>query len=190
MSGAADLVAARSWSEHWPTVHALTDFWRLVDRGADDECWPWLGDRDGDNYGVFCFMGDKTGAHEFAVFASTGEVRPVGWDTCHSCHNPPCVNPSHLSYGTRRENVRQMVDARRHNPNAKLTDEQALEIRHRVANGASIARLAEHYRVSPSSISEVASGKKWKHAGGPISTRRPGRPRKRTQRVEARNGVR
>lgn len=59
-----------------------------------------------------------------------------------------------------------------HNPNAKLTAAQAIEIRKRYARGALIRTLAADYDVTPIAIKSVVTGRTWKHVGGPIQTGR------------------
>jgi hypothetical protein len=44
-------------------------------------------------------------AHRFAYEMFKRESIPDGMEVMHSCDNPPCVNPSHLSLGTTKDNA-------------------------------------------------------------------------------------
>jgi len=89
----------------------------------------------------------------------------------HSCDNPPCVNPAHLSIGTHQENVAQRDARGRRKPllgekhgSAKLTDTEVIDIRKRYATGLITQRaLAEEYGVTKSRISLIVNRKSWAH---------------------------
>ena len=49
------------------------------------------------------------------------------------------------------------------NPQAKLTNAQAAQIKRRLSRGDSIWILAKHYRVSHSAIWQIKKGKTWKY---------------------------
>lgn len=153
---------------------SVSRFWRLVDERAPAECWPWLGDTRRDGYGVFRFRGRMVGAHELALSFTTGEQRHPDLDTCHSCDNPPCVNPAHLRFDTRQSNVDDMVA--RKGPNRveqKLTAEKVVMIRERRALGARQKDLAEQFGVSNGEISMIVRGLRWSSADGPIEPKNP-----------------
>lgn len=152
----------------------VSRFWRSVQIGAPDQCWPWLGDTDRNGYGIFTYHGTRKPSHELALSFSIGEKRLPGYDTCHSCDNPPCTNPSHLRFGTRQSNVDEMHARGRHAPGdsaswTKVTDAQVREIRHRRAMGALQKDLAAAFGVSAAYISEVVNGLVRQDAGGPIT---------------------
>ena len=73
-------------------------------------CWIWLrgvGGRNG--YAVWIWEGRQRRASHLALMLKGIEVTE-GFDACHHCDNPTCVNPDHIFVGTRTDN---MQDAKR-----------------------------------------------------------------------------
>lgn len=93
-------------------------FWSKVDQSAGpDKCWPWTGtmrgrpNRDGVRYGGFMGMN----ASRFV--AALKEGRPLNGlkeYACHSCDNPVCCNPAHISVGSPTPNQLESVERGRH----------------------------------------------------------------------------
>jgi hypothetical protein len=72
--------------------------------GNDDECWPWIGYRDSNGYGVTKVDGKAKRAHRVVYEMRVGPI-PDGLHIDHLCRNPSCVNPLHLEPVTPRENT-------------------------------------------------------------------------------------
>lgn len=144
-------------------------FWSKVDRGSDDECWPWTAATHPDGYGQFGFEGIVQNAHRVAYVLAHGEF-DRSLEIRHSCDNPPCCNPGHLLVGTHTDNMRDMAERGRGvypdgrgeaNGMAKLSNEQVRAIRVARAGGETIASIAVQYGVSRSAISLILSGQTW-----------------------------
>lgn len=80
-------------------------FWDKVDKSG--KCWLWIAARR-NNYGAFKLNGKVLGAHVVAYTLTNGPIED-GLVVCHSCDNPPCVNPSHLWLGTYSDNAKDAV---------------------------------------------------------------------------------
>lgn len=84
----------------------------------------------------------------------------------HSCDNPRCINPEHLSLGTNADNLADMARkgraarGSRHGV-AKLTEKEVLGIRELFREGRSKLSLAREFGVSHHAIRDIISGKTW-----------------------------
>lgn len=119
------------------TAQQIENFWRGLRQGPG--CWEWQRSCNTRGYGNFA-IGTKAKprsilAHR-AAYALTHGVLPARAYVLHSCDNPPCCNPAHLSLGNHAENMRQCNERDRrpdmrwpNNPNAVLDPATALAIR-------------------------------------------------------------
>ena len=72
-----------------------------------NDCWIWKGALDKWGYGLISRGGKHEGlvlAHRFAYEHFVGPI-PDGHEIRHTCHVSHCVNPMHLTTGTRADNV-------------------------------------------------------------------------------------
>lgn len=130
-------------------------------------CWKWIGGRDIKNYGIFFFKGKTQFAHRVSLllYNRIKEFTP-GLQVRHSCNETSCVNPDHLSEGTRSENAADKVShgtslrgTRCHF--AKLDWEKISEIRRKSVDGVKRKHLAKEYEVSPGTIGSIILKKSW-----------------------------
>ncbi|MGW2089627.1 helix-turn-helix domain-containing protein [Streptomyces sp. NPDC001880] len=145
-------------------------FWAKVDRRGPDECWLWTAALNEHGYGVMRPEGRRHGptvkAHRVSLQLAGVDIE--GLYVLHSCDNPPCVNPAHLSAGSPADNAADMVSKGRQargsrRGNNKLTEAQIPEIRARAAAGELQKVLAAEYGVSRPSISRVVNRHGWHH---------------------------
>lgn len=91
-----------------PNEDVARRFWQKVDRRGPDECWPWLGCKNGSGYGDLYIDGRTRRAHRFAYELLVGPI-PSGLTLDHLCRTRHCVNPAHLEPVTNKENLMRGV---------------------------------------------------------------------------------
>lgn len=109
--------------------------------------------------------------HRIAYLLTYGSI-PKGKHILHSCDNRKCCNPAHLSVGSQKDNMQDMLKKGRHgyiahpgeaNGSAKLTDELVIEIRRLMDMGVSGTRIAKDFGIDQTSASNIFRRKSWKH---------------------------
>lgn len=161
---------------------AVDRFWRQTTIPENrDSCWTLTGRTDKGGYAAFriCSMGINKASH--AVLLLDGKPRPPKPNdlALHGdCSNPLCVNPRHLRWGSREENVADMMRLGRCNPRrgddhpfAKITTDQAIKIR---ADPRTQTEIASDYGVSQACISKIKRGQSWHSLSTPVVLFRPG----------------
>lgn len=94
------------------TKQQLNRFWAKVDTKTENECWEWTASKNNKGYGQFAINKIAKSTHRISYTIHKGEI-PDTMSICHTCNNPPCVNPKHLYIGTDTQNMRQAADEKR-----------------------------------------------------------------------------
>lgn len=91
----------------------IARFHTKYDAKSPADCWLWRGAITSAGYGsvgIVCREHHEVTrpAHRVAYVLAHGDI-PSGLVVMHSCDNPPCVNPAHLSLGTHADNRRDSI---------------------------------------------------------------------------------
>lgn len=148
-------------------------------------CWLWTGPLSYNGYGLLAIWNGKASrnirAHRFNWERAHGPI-PPGMHACHRCDVRSCCNPDHIFIGTHADNMQDAVRKGRtsqgaahraiirrvaargsRNGKALLTEADIPIIRQRLAAGEVARVIAADFGVSPPTISDVKTGRKWSH---------------------------
>ena len=134
-----------------------------------DECiiWPF---KTAKGYGFLSHEGKRWLAHRLALVLHTGHNHQH-LHACHKpvvCHNPSCVNPRHLIWGSAKDNVRHqvmdgtMVRGERHG-HSKLTRQEVIEVRRLAGSGVLHEHIANRFGIAKSTVSGIVTRRIWQH---------------------------
>ena len=158
-------------------------FWSKVDVRGPDECWEWQAYAPirwgAPSYGHYWHNKRNVGAHQYSAMLkynmSYEDLSKSKLFVLHSCDNPKCVNPDHLSLGTAKDNTRQMHERGRaylgpkcylpgvSNPSAVLTEQQAIQIKYHEDRSQVSKKVGVKYGVSGLTIRKIWQNISWKH---------------------------
>lgn len=150
----------------------INRFWNKVKITANiNLCWIWTAAKTRGEYGVFHIKRYMYRVSRVSYYLTTG-FDPSGYQICHTCDNPSCVNPNHLFLGTPLDNVLDMMKKGRHSIDVYgerhgrsiLTEKKVKKIRELYKTGRFYqTEIAKKFKVNKSTISMIILNKNWKH---------------------------
>jgi len=158
---------------HHGIINTLKNrFYAKVLLPNESGCMIWTGGKNEKGYGLIHLNKKMNKAHRIAYLIYYGYL-PHDMEVMHSCDNPICVCPDHLSLGTHKEN---MTDAKnknrtylipprkgRLNNKTVLTEENVKEIRKLLQDGCRKKDLSRKFNVTMENIRCIELRKSWKH---------------------------
>ncbi len=125
-------------------------------------CLVWMRGATGVGYGTISVGGKTRAAHRVAYALANGSI-PKGLVVRHTCNNPLCVNPVHLSIGTHQDNMNDMVAAGRAaiGSGRKLSDEKIAMIVGMRIRGATQQAIADEFDVSLKTVQLILNNHTW-----------------------------
>lgn len=130
-------------------------------------CWIWRGGKTQDGYGKLTINRRTTRASRLSFETAAGVTLPRGVLVCHSCDNPPCVNPAHLFTGTVADNNRDAVIKGRHRHGLhtgachaarRIPAEKFAALRRLLGDGLSAREIGRRLGISKSTVRRIATG--------------------------------
>jgi len=130
-------------------------------------CWIWKGKLDDDGYGNVKINQVTYKAHRISFMLLKGIIKNQHSYVCHTCDNPPCINPKHLFLGTARDNAQDRQNKGRtvlpdvkgeNHPNSRLTENDIRNIR---TSGLSNEKLSKIYKLKNKYVQQIKNHERW-----------------------------
>lgn len=144
-------------------------FWEKVRKAGPNDCWIWTaGKCNGYGWWRISDQGQYY-AHIIAYYLTVG-AWPSGRKVMHSCDNPVCCNPNHLSDGSDLDNSLDCIAkgrANRGNGNHAHVSEVEVEEIKRLGlffGPREISNMSQFKnKITESAIGRILNGKTWRH---------------------------
>ena len=143
---------------------------RFMDKAvpvSESGCWIWIGGVTGSGYGAMKINGKMVGAHRVSYDLHNADLCGDR-EILHSCDNPLCVNPDHLSAGTHQDNMADQVAKQRHaigsrNHFSSLDEGKVSKIKEQLRLGREGKDIAAEFGITPPAVSKIKLGHTWRH---------------------------
>lgn len=146
------------------------DAWQLVNIKSHDECWDWLGCKNTTGYGSMTVSQKTYSAHRIiykltypdAIEFKAPKNKSLKQFILHKCDNRVCCNPNHMTLGNYDDNNkdakykgRSSAPKGANHKKAKLTFEQANEVRELNKKGLSYVEISKSFNLHANNISRI-----------------------------------
>ena len=140
-----------------PAKNKPEDVFKHINMCGNTKCWEWKGKvnaKDGRPY--FTVDGKRRPAYVIVLELHSGKKQEKDEVARHSCDNPVCCSPHHLTWGSHQDNMNDMVERERHGLSG-IVIRAILKLR---SEGRSQAEIAKLYGVSREAISAIDTGRR------------------------------
>jgi hypothetical protein len=102
------MAIVKGYKQNAPLLDRIKDKYNINETTG---CWEWNNWTNDKGYGEFSIKKRKVLAHRASYMAHNNLTElPKGMYVCHTCDNPPCINPNHLFLGTQQDNMDDMYN--------------------------------------------------------------------------------
>lgn len=131
-----------------------------------DDCIEWPFTRMKSGYGQVTYKRRKTLVHRLVCEIFNGPAPADKQDAAHTCGNPKCVNPRHIRWATRAENLADRwghgtIPIGEAHANSKLNKLDVQMIRVLLASGFTQKSIGVRFGISQASVKDILTGKNW-----------------------------
>lgn len=141
-----------------PTDPRLRVFQNIDMSGGPHACWPWKLKLNDKGLPYQSVNGKKRLAYRLTYELVHGTV-PDDLVLRHSCDNPVCCNPYHLTPGTHQENMNDMKERERHG----LPHHTVRAIRKLGAEKVTHKEIAERYGIARTTVTDIINRRYYQH---------------------------
>lgn len=133
---------------------------------AGDDCIEWPFFRMASGYGHVTFNKKRSLVHRLVCELTNGPPATAKLDAAHNCGNSRCVNPKHIRWATRAENLADRHEhgtatiGERHG-HCKLKEADVHEIRDLLKAGLTQRSIAKRFGIADASVRDIKIGKSW-----------------------------
>jgi len=136
--------------------------------GNVDDCWNWGRGLTAYGYGQMAYKCKRYAPHRLSWEYANDKKIGKGMVIMHSCDNPSCVNPNHLSMGTQAENVADMIRKGRFNSYDRTGENnhscvvKKIDVSGIFEAAGTHQEIADKFNYPVGAIKGIRNGKTWK----------------------------